>query len=184
MVSVDGLLDANEIAVRARVEDLRERLAEAERDLEHALITRQRLRFVLAGQDYVATERVAGAAADQASGPARTARPVAAGPAAVWGAGMTETALAESYRAVWLAVSQSGDGLRAGELCALWAWDRRRPRWRGMRSKLKQLAGRGCLVESAPGCSASRLPPSAQSLGHDQCHRPAHHRLVGNSQLR
>ena len=49
VVSVDGLLDAHEVAVRARVEELRERLADAERGLEHVLTTRQTLRSVLAG---------------------------------------------------------------------------------------------------------------------------------------
>lgn len=49
MVSVNGLLDAHEVAVRARVEELLERLADAERGLEHVLTTRQTLRSVLAG---------------------------------------------------------------------------------------------------------------------------------------
>jgi hypothetical protein len=150
VVSVDGLLDAHEVAVRARVDELRERLAEAERDLEHALITRQTLQFVLAGQDDVAAERVVGTAADQA-GPARTARPVEAGPVAVRCAGMTETALAESYRAVWLAVRASDGGMRAGQLCRALGVGSTPAKVEGMRSKLKRLAGRGWLVETAPG---------------------------------
>lgn len=151
MVSVDGLLDAHEVAVRARVEELRERLAEAERELDHALITRQTLQFVLAGQDDIAAKSVVGTAADEGAGPARAARPVEAGPVAVRGAGMNEAALAESYRAVWLMVSASDSGMRAGELSRALGLGSTPAKVEGMRSKLKRLAGRGWLVESAPG---------------------------------
>jgi hypothetical protein len=151
VVSVDGLLDAHEVAVRARVEELRERLAEAERDLEHAVITRQTLQLVLAGQDDVAAERVVGTAADRSAGPARVAKPVEAGPVAVRSAGMTEAALAQSYRVVWLAVSASDDGMRAGQLCRALGLASTPAKVEGMRSKLKRLAGRGWLVEPAPG---------------------------------
>lgn len=151
MVSVDGLLDAYEVAVRARVEELRERLAEAERDLEHAVITRQTLQFVLAGQGDVAAERVVGTVADRAAGPARVAKPVEAGPVAVRSAGMTEAALAQSYRAVWLAVSASDGGMRAGQLCRALGLGSTPAKVEGMRSKLKRLAGHGWLVEPVPG---------------------------------
>lgn len=150
MVSVDGLLDAHEVAVRARVDELRERLAEAERDLEHAVITRQTLQFVLAGQGDVAAGPVVGTAADQAARPVKSS-PVEAGPVAVRGVGMTETALAESYRAVWLAVGASEGGMRAGELCRALGLGSTPAKVEGMRSKLKRLAGRGWLVEPAPG---------------------------------
>lgn len=148
---MDGLLDAYEVAVRARVEELRERLAEAERDLEHAVITRQTLQFVLAGQGDVAAERVVGTVADRAAGPARVAKPVEAGPVAVRSAGMTEAALAESYRAVWLAVSASDGGMRAGQLCRALGLGSTPAKVEGMRSKLKRLAGHGWLVEPVPG---------------------------------
>jgi hypothetical protein len=146
VVSVDGLLDAHEVAVRARVEELRERLTEAERDLEHVVITRQTLQLVLAGQGDVAAERVVGTAADRSAGPARVAKPVEAGPVAVRSAGMTEAALAQSYRVVWLAVSAS-----AGQLCRALGLGSTPAKVEGMRSKLKRLAGRGWLVEPAPG---------------------------------
>jgi hypothetical protein len=151
VVSVDGLLDAHEVAVRARVEELRERLAKAERDLEHAVITRQTLQLVLAGQGDVAVERVVDTAADQAAGPTRVAKPVEAGPVAVRSAGMTEAALAESYRGVWLAVRASDGGMRAGQLCRALGLGSTPAKVEGMRSKLKRLAGRGWLVEPAPG---------------------------------
>jgi hypothetical protein len=56
VVSVDGLLDAHEVSVRARVEALREQaarvageLGEAELALEHLAITRATLAAALAG---------------------------------------------------------------------------------------------------------------------------------------
>lgn len=151
MVSVDSLLDAHEVAVRARVDELRERLAEAERDLEHAVITRQTLRVVLAGQGDIVAGRVVDTAPDRAAGPARRARPVEAGPVVLRGEGMTEAELAESYRALWLAVRASEGGMRAGQLCRALGLGSTPAKVEGMRSKLKRLAGRGWLTESAPG---------------------------------
>ena len=56
MVSTDSLLDAHEVAVRARVEELRQEaervaaaLGEAELALEHVAITKATLAVVLAG---------------------------------------------------------------------------------------------------------------------------------------
>jgi hypothetical protein len=64
---------------------------------------------------------------------------------------MTEAALAESYRGVWLAVRASDGGMRAGQLCRALGLGSTPAKVEGMRSKLKRLAGRGWLVEPAPG---------------------------------
>src|SRR5438067_12398183 len=114
MVSVDGLLDAHEVAVRARIEELRVQLADAERDLEHLVITRNTLQIVAKGAGVTrAVKTVDGARSDQVPvisvGRERAVVPVR-------GEGMTEQALPAGYRSMWLAARSAGEGVRAGEL--------------------------------------------------------------------
>ena len=152
MVSVDGLLDAHEVAVRARIEELRVQLADAERDLEHVVITRNTLQVVVKGAGLIRLPRagkaVEGAVSDQApvtfSGPEPTVVPLR-------GEGMTEQALPEGYRSMWLVARSAGEGVRAGQLARaleLPATDSVRE---GLRSKLKRMVARGWAVEAAPG---------------------------------
>jgi hypothetical protein len=145
MVSVDGLLDAHEVAVRARVEELRSLLVEAERALEHAVITQQTLRLVLAGRPE-AREAAVDGPSGQGSGSKAESRLVA-----VRGQGMTEAALPEGYRVVWSAVLASDGGVRAGELSRALGLGSTPATVEGMRSKLKRLTERGWLVQPAPG---------------------------------
>lgn len=145
MVSVDGLLDAHEVVVRARVEELRSLLVEAERDLEHAVITRQTLQLVLAGQPE-APNAAGDSPVGQGSGSTAESRLVV-----VRGEGMTEAVLPKSYRAVWSAVRASDGGVRAGQLSRALGLGSTPAKVEGMRAKLKRLTERGWLVQPAPG---------------------------------
>lgn len=150
MVSVDGLLDAHEVAVRARIEELRGQLADAERDLEHVVITRNTLRVVVAKGAAVVrpVKGVEGAGSDQVpvavSGPGPKVVPLR-------GEGMTEQVLPAGYRRMWLAVRSASAGVRAGELARVLGLPAANSAREGLRGKLKRLVARGWAVEAAPG---------------------------------
>lgn len=155
MVSVDGLLDAHEVAVRARIEELRVQLADAERDLEHVIITRNTLQVVVKGAGVIrgvktvtTVKTVDGLRLDQAPvplvGPEATVVPLRR-------EGMTEQALPEGYRSMWLAARSAGEGVRAGQLARVLGLPVTDSAREGLRSKLKRLAARGWAVEAAPG---------------------------------
>jgi hypothetical protein len=152
MVSVDGLLDAHEVAVRARVDELRERLLDAERDLEHVVITRNTLRAVIAGG--MATDFALDSlgpdetGAGQGSVSGGVSEPAVVPPRAE---GMSAQALPLSYREVWLAARSNDGGVRAGELARALGLADTPAKVEGMRSKLKRLAERGWAVQTAPG---------------------------------
>ena len=144
MVSVDGLLDAHEVAVRARVEALWDQLAAAERDLERVVITRETLQLVVAGASAADAGDGGGAVAGSGSGSEPAAVPL-------WRPGMTEVVLPPVYRQVWLAVCASQGGARAKELCRTLGFPTTRISVEAMRPRLKRLAGRGWVVEKVPG---------------------------------
>ncbi|MEY9913676.1 hypothetical protein ABIA35_009950 [Catenulispora sp. MAP12-49] len=149
MVSVDGLLDAHEVAVRARIEELRVQLADAERDLEHVVITRNTLQVVTKGAGVVrAVKAVKGAGSDQVPGAAVGPEPTVV---PVRGEGMTEQALPAGYRSMWLAARSAGGGVRAGELARVLGLPATDTVREGLRSKLKRLVARGWAVEAGPG---------------------------------
>lgn len=153
MVSVDQLLDAHEVAVRARVEGLREQaglvaveLAEAELALERVVITRTTLAAVLgeSGRSGVAARAVDVPAA---AGAGR-------GPVPVWRAELTGADLPVKYRPVWQAVTDARSPLRAGQVAAVLGWGSSRTAVEGLRYRLKRLAATGWLSELASGAFA------------------------------
>lgn len=150
MVSVDGLLDAHEVSVRARVEELREQLVAAEHDLERVVITRETLRLVVAGAAAVDADDGAGAGAGAGGvvGSGSGAEPAAV---PLWRPGMSEVVLPPVYRQVWLAVCASRGGARAKELCRTLGFATTRQSVEAMRPRLKRLAARGWVVEKVPG---------------------------------
>jgi hypothetical protein len=157
MVSVDALLDEHEVAVRARVEELREaaarvaaQLGEAELGLEHVAITRATLAAVVAGS---------GARVEQGSdlpGPVPGEAGAGGGARLVprWRVDLTEAALPAEYRRLWLAVCESGP-VRAGALAGALGLERVPAKVEGVRYKLKRLVGRGWLAEREPGVFAA-----------------------------
>ncbi|MBS2534181.1 hypothetical protein KGQ20_15525 [Catenulispora sp. NF23] len=150
MVSVDGLLDAHEVAVRARIEELRVALADAERDLEHVVITRDTLRVVVAeGAAVVRAVKVAGGeVSDQVPVTVPGLEPVVV---PLRGEGMDEQALPVGYRSMWLAARSAGEGVRAGDLARALGLPATNSAREGLRTKLKRLAARGWAVEAVPG---------------------------------
>lgn len=150
MVSVDGLLDAHEVAVRARVEELRVALADAERDLEHVVITRNMLRVVVGKGEAVirAVKVVDGGVSDQAPAIAPGLEPAVV---PLRREGMTEQVLPEGYRRVWLVARPAGEGIRAGDLARALGLPGTDSAREGLRAKLKRLVARGWAVEAAPG---------------------------------
>lgn len=158
MVSVDALLDGHEVAVRARVEELRERavqvaveLGEAELALEHVAITRATLAAVIAGPGEAIVEQDSdspGLAAGAAGGPVDVRvvpqRRV----------DLTEAALPAGYRGLWLAVCEGGP-VRAGQLAKTPGLESVPANVEGVRYKLKRLVVRGWLAEREPGVFAA-----------------------------
>jgi hypothetical protein len=168
VVSVDQLLDAHEVAVRARVEGLREQaglvaveLAEAELALEHAVITRMTLAVVLAegGRGSMTPQAVdvlAATGADATAGAGRGSVPV-------WQAGMGWVDLPVKYRPVWQAVTDTGRPLRAGQVAAVLGWDTSRTAVEGLRYRLKRLVATGWLSELVVAEAAVVSPPGPQA---------------------
>ena len=157
MVSVDALLDGHEVAVRARVGELREEaarvaaeLGEAELALEHVAITRATLAAVVAGRGGAGVEQGADTP-DRAS-------------CGVDGSGgarlvpqrrvdLTGAALPMEYRRLWLAVCEDGPA-RAGALAGALGLEVVPAKVEGVRCKLKRLVARGWLAEREPGVFA------------------------------
>jgi hypothetical protein len=153
VVSIDGLLDAHEVSVRARVASLREQaarvavqLGEAELALEHLAVTRVTLAAVLAGHGGgdPATQG-AGVTGGGGPGPARVP---------VRRADLTEAHLPEGYRPVWQAVVTAPGPIRAQQLAAMLGLPVTAAKVEGLRSKLKRLVARGWITEPEPGVFA------------------------------
>jgi hypothetical protein len=145
-----GLLDAHEVSVRARIEELRGQLADAERDLEHVVITRNTLQLVLAKSPSGnrAIKAVKGAGSDQVPVAVPGSEPAVV---PLRREGMTEQALPGEYRSMWLAARSAGERVRAGQLARALGLPRTDSAREGLRGKLKRLAARGWAVEAAPG---------------------------------
>lgn len=160
MVSVDGLLDAHEVSVRARVEALREQaarvaaeLGEAERVLEHVAITRATLAAVLA------PHQGAGPQAQDAGMPRRGEPEPTLVP--LWRADLAEAHLPAGYRELWRAVAQAPEPVRAKDLALALGLQVTAAKTEGLRSKLKRLVARGWITEPAPGAFAPTSTGSA-----------------------
>lgn len=164
MVSVDQLLDAREVGLRALVEGLREQagqvaveLAEAELALERVVITKATLAAVLAegsptGASPQAVDVLAAAGAADGGGGVRR------GSVPVWRAGMGGADLPVKFRPVWQAVVDAGGPLRAGQVAAALGWGTQRTVVEGLRYRLKRLAATGWLSELPSGAFAPGGP--------------------------
>ena len=153
MVSMDGLLDAHEVAVRSRVEALRQQaarvadeLAEAERALEHVAITRATLAAVLADHDG------AGPVEQNTDIPQRSAAEPARVP--TWRGNLTQAHLPAGYRELWRAVAGASEPVRAQQLAVTLGLEATAAKVEALRSKLKRLAARGWIAEPVPGAFA------------------------------
>ena len=151
MASTDSLLDAHEVAVRARVEELREQaarvaaeLGEAELALEHVTITRATLAVVLAA---------GGATAEDGQGAyigaSRAGRPRV--PVSEWTVGLDERSLPAGYRELWAILVKAPQGVRCKAVAVSLGLEPVPKKVEGVRSKLRRLVRRGWAVEAVPG---------------------------------
>lgn len=151
VASTDSLLDAHEVAVRVRVEELREEaarvavaLGEAETALEHVAITKATLALVVAGGGApVETEQDADAGVSQAG-----ARRV---PVPEWAAGLDEQVLPAGYRELWAILLKAPEGVRCKAAAVSLGMEPVPKKVEGVRSKLRRLVRRGWALEVAPG---------------------------------
>jgi hypothetical protein len=150
VVSTDRLLDAHEVAVRARVEELRQEaervaaaLGEAELALEHVAITKATLALVLAGPGSQA------AGQDPVADPAPAA--VERAPVPKWAAGLDSRALPDGYRQLWAVMVQAPEGVRCKAVAVALGLEPVPKKVEGVRSKLRHLVRRGWAVEAVPG---------------------------------
>ena len=164
VVSMDGLLDAHEVSVRARVEALREQaarvageLCEAELALEHVAITRVTLAAALAGHGgHGAVGEDAGPAGRDVSGPATVP---------VWRAGLTQAHLPVGYRDLVRMIVDAPGPVRAKDLALGLGLEVTVAKVEGLRSKLKRLVERGWITEPAPGAFAPASTGPACPVG-------------------
>jgi hypothetical protein len=164
VVSVDGLLDAHEVAVRLRVEGLREQagrvaaeLAEAELALEHVTITRATLAVVLASDGGAGVSACDGPVAVPA-GSGRELLPL-------WRAGLTGADLPVGYRPVWQVVVDAAGPLRAGQVAVLLGLEATSTKVEGLRYRLKRLVARGWIGELASGAFIAAASGSVVPVG-------------------
>lgn len=165
MVSVDGLLDAHEVVVRARVESLREQaarvateLGEAEMALEHVAITRATLAAVFAGNGGLDQPQEQDADALGRSVPGPSLVPM-------WRAELTGEHLPAGYRQVWRVVAGTSGPVRAKQLALALGLEASAAKVEGLRCKLKRLVARGWITEPAPGVFALASTGSASPGG-------------------
>ncbi|WP_152646212.1 hypothetical protein [Streptacidiphilus albus] len=155
MVSVDSLLDEHEVAVRARIDGLREEavrvtadLEEAERALAHVAITRATLGLVVAGRPVVVQAEIPATQSPAGTVGGGTACAVSLPP---WREDLTVAALPDHYQRLWLALRDAVAPVRARELAVLLGLEPSASKVEGVRAKLKRLVDRGWAVEESAG---------------------------------
>jgi hypothetical protein len=150
VASTDSLLDAHEVVVRARVDELRAEAArlataldEAELALERVVITRVTLALVLTGA----------AGAEPGPGSAADAAPAVEQRVAVpkRDAGLDERALPDGYRQLWTVLAAAPDGVRCKAAAVALGLEPVPKKVEGVRSKMRRLVRRGWATETTPG---------------------------------
>jgi len=154
---MDALLDAHEVAVRARAEALREdaariaaELAEAERAVDNVAVTRATLAAALAGGVVSVDQAPASAPGDESVGGVDEPKLVPR-----WRPGMTQEDLPAGYRTLWQAVTGADGPLRAGEAARLLGLAAVPAKVEGVRSKAARLAERGWITRLGSGAFAA-----------------------------
>lgn len=160
MASTDSLLDAHEVAVRARVEELREQarrvateLDEAELALEHVAITKATLAVVLAG----GAQAVGGRGSDAGG----LGTPAERETVPQWSVGLDERALPAGYRELWAVLVRAPEGVRCKAAATALGLEPVPKKVEGVRSKLRRMVRRGWAVETMPGVFQTAIGPVA-----------------------
>jgi hypothetical protein len=159
MVSFDAALDAHEVAVRARVDELQEEavrvtvaLGEAELALERVEITRATMAEVLAGQVAAQGKQEVDASVDSIAVAVVGALAPVLVPA--HRADLSEDALPSEYRRMWRTLQDASGPVQVKVLAGLLGLEVSAAKVEGLRSKLKRLVKRGWIVEVYPGVFA------------------------------
>ena len=160
MASTDSLLDAHEVAVRARIEELREQaarvaveLGEAELALEHVAITKATLAVVLAGG--------APAAGGQSADTGERQTGAQRVPVPSWAAGLDARALPAGYRELWAVLVKAPDGVRCKAVATALGLEPVPKKVEGVRSRLRRMVRCGWAVEAVPGVFQTAAGPAA-----------------------
>jgi len=152
-------LDAREAASRARVEELRQRMAELTQAIEHEEAVLSRVAITREMVTEILGPAPAGEPGDQQAeadaAPAATApsgSPIGVLTVHPWQEGVAATVLPHAYQDILEVFVDHGGGMpRAGQVGAAVGLGRDKSRIEGLRSKLNKLAARGWLELKGPG---------------------------------
>lgn len=161
VASMDALLDAHEVAVRAQVEALREQAARIAVELAQA---------EQAVQDVAVTRATLAAALDRGAKPADPGLVLApcdespaagVGPRLVpqWRPGMSQADLPAAYRPLWQAIVEADGPLRAGQAARVLGLDPVPTKIETLRWKAKRLAQYGWITRLGSGAFAACPAP-------------------------
>ncbi|MGR8007694.1 hypothetical protein [Streptomyces hypolithicus] len=147
--------------LRARIEELSDRLAEHQAMLSRLEITRETMTDILSGDGTVTgpgQDRLEAEPVD--SGPVEEVRAGAASPVGVrlvpdFRPGLAAAELPQVYRDIVEVLADAVHPMRAHHLCAALGLSRDKSKVEGFRSKLKRLVERGWLTEAEPGLFAA-----------------------------
>ncbi|WP_344189102.1 hypothetical protein [Acrocarpospora corrugata] len=148
-------LARREAAVRRRVEQTREEIAELERRLgaEEEQLSRVVIAREVAEEILGETARLAGAELE----PARVrpdGSPIGVSTVPTWEPGMTPAVLPRAYRDVMEVITDAGHGLRSKQIALALGLGDSASTVEGLRGKLRRLVSRGWLRQDSPGIFA------------------------------
>ncbi|MFI0451491.1 hypothetical protein [Actinomadura sp. 6N118] len=169
-------LARREAAVRQRIEEIREQIADLESRLEteedllsRLAITRQMVEEIFGEAAHLAEERVGAAEPIEAaagSGEASVGQAVPRGVMTVppWRPGIGAGVLPQVYRDAVEIMADAGKAVRAGQILQAMGVADEAAKREGLRSKLKRLVERGWAREDGPGLFAV-AEPVAREMG-------------------
>ncbi|MGW0828332.1 hypothetical protein [Streptomyces sp. NPDC002845] len=156
MGSLFGELDAREVAARARIEELRQQIAELTESLEREESVLSRLEITRETVTEIPGEAGTQEPVQPTEPPAGTSRVGEGSPVGVltvppWRPGLTVSVLPRSYQDLMEVLADTGHAMRAGQVAAAAGLSTDKSKIEGLRSKLNRLAERGWLALEGPG---------------------------------
>lgn len=151
-------LARREAAVRQRIEEIGERIAElnglleVEEDrLARLVITRETVEEILGGAAQVVEEPAAGGRSVEPAGTAGAASRLGVVTVPRWRPGMSTSVLPTAYRDAVEILADAAEAMRAGQIATAMGLADEAAKREGLRSKLKRLVERGWACEDGPG---------------------------------
>ncbi|WP_207945005.1 hypothetical protein [Actinomadura rubrisoli] len=162
MGSLFDELARREAAVRQRIEEIQEQIAElnglleAEEDrLSRLVITRETVQEVLGESAGVIAEPVTGPGPADAG---ETTSPIGVLTVPPWRPGMTPSALPAAYQDAVEILADAAEPIRAGQIASAMGLEDTAAKREGLRSKLKRLVERGWATQDEPGLFTLTIP--------------------------